>query len=210
MHKDTKTRIIETAIKLFNRFGYVNVRLQHIADEVGLSIGNLAYHFKTKDDILEKIYQQIEIEQKNLLAELRIVPLFINIDTHLRNTFEIQQKYSFFYSDTFEILRAFPIIKKKYREYTQWYISQLENLIIYNISRGVFNNEKALELHKSLAIQYWSVIELWLYQNRIRGTEDITVESFRSFAWSLLIPYFTEVGRKEYEQLNMFDNFNWL
>lgn len=210
MKKNTRERILESAIMLFNRFGYVNVRLQHIADEVGLSIGNLAYHFRTKDDILETIYQQIEIEQKNLLAELRIVPLFVNINTHLENTFAIQQKYSFFYSDTFEILRGFPIIKRNYREYTKWYISQIEIMITYNVSRGVFEEEKIQGLHKQLALHYWSIIELWLYQNRIRATEEITLESFQNAVWSLLIPHFTAIGLKEYEQINQFDNFNWL
>lgn len=210
MKKNTRERILESAIMLFNRFGYVNVRLQHIADEVGLSIGNLAYHFRTKDDILETIYQQIEIEQKNLLAELRIVPLFVNINTHLENTFAIQQKYSFFYSDTFEILRGFPIIKRNYREYTKWYISQIEIMINYNVSRGVFEEEKTQGLHKQLALHYWSIIELWLYQNRIRATEEITLEAFQNAVWSLFIPHFTAIGLKEYEQINQFDNFNWL
>jgi AcrR family transcriptional regulator len=208
MQKNTKTRILDTAIALFNRFGYVNVRLQHIADEANLSIGNLAYHFKTKDDILETIYQQIEIEQKNLLAELRIVPLFLNIDTHLKNTFEIQSKYSFFYSDTFEILRAFPIIKRNYREYTRWYITQIEIMLQYNVFRGVFIEEKIEGLYKQLAIHYWTTTELWLYQNRVRGSEEITEEHFRMAIWALLIPYFTEVGQKEYEQIDILGNIN--
>jgi AcrR family transcriptional regulator len=207
---NTKSKILEKAIALFNRFGYVNIRLQHIADEAELSVGNLAYHFKTKDDILESIYLKIEIEQKELLAELRLVPLFINIDAHLSNTFQIQQRYSFFYSDTFEIIRAFPQIKRNYREYTRWFITQLENMLLFNMSRGAFADEKVKGLYKNLANQYWMSTELWLYQNRIRGIEDLNVENFKTAIWSLLIPYFTEIGMKEYQQMDGYENFNWL
>jgi len=41
----TKKKIIVAALKLFNQNGLVNVRLQHIADEAFISIGNMAYHY---------------------------------------------------------------------------------------------------------------------------------------------------------------------
>ena len=49
----TKIKIIETSIKLFNQQGTQNVRLQQIADEAGISVGNLAYHFHDKKKILK-------------------------------------------------------------------------------------------------------------------------------------------------------------
>lgn len=209
-NSDTKTRIIEKSIELFNRFGFVNVRLQHIADEVGISVGNLAYHFKNKDVIIEEIYAELEQSQKILLADLKIVPLFINIDKHIRDTYQIQQKFSFFYSDTFEILRSFPLIKKQYREYTRWYITQIENLIAFNVARGTFRAELKEGLHAKLAEQYWMTIELWLYQSRIRTFDEVNSENYVLAIWALLIPNFTEIGHQEYKQMHYNENFNWL
>lgn len=206
---DTKTRILEKAIEAFNRFGFVNIRLQHIADEVGISVGNLAYHYKNKDSILEAIYEELEQSQKDLLSDLKIVPLFINIDKHIRDTFEIQQKFSFFYSDTFEILRSFPLIKKQYREYTRWYISQIENMIAFNVARGTLIPESKERLHQKLAEQYWMTMELWLYQNRIRTFDEINVEEYIFSVWALLIPYFTHLGNQEFKQMHLHENFNW-
>lgn len=207
---DTKTRILEKSIEAFNRFGFVNIRLQHIADEVGISVGNLAYHFKNKDAILEAIYEELEKSQKILLSDLKIVPLFINIDKHIRDTFSIQQKFSFFYSDTFEILRSFPLIKKQYREYTRWYISQIENMIAFNVARGTFLPESQEGLHSKIAEQYWMTMELWLYQSRIRTFDEINVEDYVFSMWALLIPHFTHLGNQEYKQMHFNENFNWL
>jgi AcrR family transcriptional regulator len=41
-NQGTKQRIIEAAISLFNTNGIANVRLIQIADEAGISVGNLA------------------------------------------------------------------------------------------------------------------------------------------------------------------------
>lgn len=43
----TKGKILVEALKLFNEKGFVNVRLQHIADKCNICVGNLAYHFES-------------------------------------------------------------------------------------------------------------------------------------------------------------------
>ena len=50
--KDTKRRILDAALDLFNENGLVNVRLQHIADQAQMSVGNLAYHYANKEAIV--------------------------------------------------------------------------------------------------------------------------------------------------------------
>jgi hypothetical protein len=49
----TKQKILNTSIRLFNEDGMANVPLQQIAKEIGISPGNLAYHFKNKEAIIE-------------------------------------------------------------------------------------------------------------------------------------------------------------
>ena len=80
----TKEKIIETSIKLFNEKGCLNTSTRHIADELGISVGNLYYHFKNKEDILSGCMLAIFIlcvfiiifiplammpEQKNILTD---------------------------------------------------------------------------------------------------------------------------------------------
>ena len=142
------------------------------------------------------------ISENLISVNLKIVPLFVNIDKHIRDTFQIQQRFSFFYSDTFEMLRAFPAIKRKYRESAGWYIKQIENLIQFNVARGAFLPESQVGLHQKLAEHYWMMMELWLYQSRIRTFEAVNIEDYVFSLWAILIPHFTEIGKQEYKQMN--------
>ncbi|MBK8568077.1 MAG: helix-turn-helix transcriptional regulator [Saprospiraceae bacterium] len=67
MAKPTKDKILDAAVRCFNRDGMVNVRLQHIGDEAEwMSVGNLAYHFRTKEHIVQAIWERLVAEQRGL------------------------------------------------------------------------------------------------------------------------------------------------
>ncbi|MES1224577.1 MAG: TetR/AcrR family transcriptional regulator, partial [Bacteroidota bacterium] len=111
--KPTKQYISEKALNLFNTKGFLNVRLQHIADSAFVSVGHLAYHFKNKDAIIAFLYKSLKKKQELMLAEFRLLPLFEDIDLLLHNLFLLQHQYKFFYVDTLEVLRAYPEIAAK-------------------------------------------------------------------------------------------------
>ena len=204
MSLNTKEKILASALYLFNRFGFVSVRLQHIADEVGMSVGNLAYHFKTKDEIIEKLYQQLVYEQQRLLADLRMIPLFVNINRHVENSFLLQKEYSFFYTDTLEVVRAYPAIKRQYREQVQWQTIQLELLVKFNVARGALLEPQAPDSTFLLANRYLLILENWMNFERMKGTElaEINVQQLKDNIWGLLAPYFSLTGQNEYQQLD--------
>jgi hypothetical protein len=51
--KNTRTRIVERSIALFNRGGLQNVAIEQIASDLQISPGNLTYHFKRKRDLID-------------------------------------------------------------------------------------------------------------------------------------------------------------
>ncbi|WP_421864288.1 TetR/AcrR family transcriptional regulator [Parvibaculum sp.] len=52
MAPKTKDRILATSLRLFNENGYDAVTTAKISEEVGISEGNLWYHFRTKRDLV--------------------------------------------------------------------------------------------------------------------------------------------------------------
>ncbi len=61
MKKDVKNEILKTGMRLFREQGYANVSMRNIADALGMSVGNLTYHFKRKEELIESvIYAQLE------------------------------------------------------------------------------------------------------------------------------------------------------
>ncbi len=105
MRAPTAQRILESARKLFNERGIMHVRLQHIADEARISVGNLAYHFRNKEAIVLALYEPLHQSQQHVLSLLRQVPLFVQVHELLARHWGVQLAYRFFYLDTLDILR---------------------------------------------------------------------------------------------------------
>jgi AcrR family transcriptional regulator len=200
--KPTKQHIKDHALKLFNEKGFVNVRLQHIADAAFVSVGHLAYHFKNKDTIVAELYEDLKTRQQQLLNEYRVVPLFEDINAYLVSTYQLQSTYKFFYADTLEVLRAFPEIQKKHSEHLQWQMAQLKMMLRFNCARGSIiplNQQQ----EQQLAWQMRSLIDMWLNIKRIEGATDLSLESFLRDIWGILLQLMTDMGNRELLQMNI-------
>lgn len=60
----TRSKILDSANKLFYRQGFNRTAFSDIVLDTGLSKGNITYHFKSKDDILTEVFKQ-RIEKTN-------------------------------------------------------------------------------------------------------------------------------------------------
>lgn len=64
----TAQRILEVTLDLFNRFGEPNVSTTLISAELGISPGNLYYHYPAKDELINALFAQYEQALDSLLA----------------------------------------------------------------------------------------------------------------------------------------------
>jgi len=188
-------------LKLFNTNGFVNVRLQHIADAGSISVGHLAYHFKNKDSIIETLYDQLKEQQEVLLYDFRTAHLFEDINQHLQRIFQLQKKYLFFYLDTLEVLRAYPAIKEKHQQHIIWQLQQIEWMFELNIFRGSFKESVQEGQYKKSAWLFWIAVDNWMHARLISGLDHLNEEYFLEDIWNLLMPYFTEEGQQEFQLL---------
>ena len=58
----TAERILEVSLDLFNRFGEPNVSTTLISAEMGISPGNLYYHYPAKDELINSLFGRYEQE----------------------------------------------------------------------------------------------------------------------------------------------------
>jgi AcrR family transcriptional regulator len=56
----TRARILEAALRLFNEEGEAHVTTGLIATALGISQGNLYYHFRNKDQLVEQLFARFE------------------------------------------------------------------------------------------------------------------------------------------------------
>ena len=197
----TKDKILESALSLFNEKGFVNVRLQQIADRCGISVGNLAYHFYGKEAIIFALIKSITQEQSYVLANYTAVPLFNHIDNILEQNFAIQQRYKFFYLDTLEIYRQFDKVKSLSQKIIHTQLIQIEGMFIFNVARGVFI--KGMD-YKCLARSFWMMGHLWMYEQNLMGNPNNELKEYKNQLWQLLLPYCTQLGTSEYERISFY------
>lgn len=105
MARQTRERILETSLAMFNALGEPNVTTNHIADETGISPGNLYYHFRSKDDIVEHLFADYEarIDEALLLPTARRAHLE-DLWLQLHLLFEAIGQYRFLHRDLVDIL----------------------------------------------------------------------------------------------------------
>lgn len=105
MARRTRERILEIALVMFNSQGEPNVTTNHIADELEISPGNLYYHFRNKDDIVEQLFTAYETRMDQALAvPQERLPTLEDIWMQLHRVFECMWDYRFLYRDLVDIL----------------------------------------------------------------------------------------------------------
>lgn len=105
MARQTRQRILDASLAMFNEQGEPNVTTNHIADELEISPGNLYYHFRNKDDIIEQLFARYEERMDAALVapEGRLRDLE-DIWLQLHLVFEAIWDYRFLYRDLVDIL----------------------------------------------------------------------------------------------------------
>ena len=168
----TRERILEASLRLFNEFGEPNVTTTLVADNLGISPGNLYYHFHSKDEIVEAIFAGFEREIEEILtvpgnrqANVDDIWLFLHL------LFEQIWKYRFFYRDLNDLLtrnRTLEIHFKKIIAHKVATATALcEGLQLAGAMRAADNELRALGVNMAAIATYWLSFE---YVRDPRGT----------------------------------------
>lgn len=100
----TAERILNTTLALFNRFGEPNVSTTMISAELNISPGNLYYHFPSKDELINTLFDQYEGSLYTLLAASEDVGDVEDAWFFLHSMFELIWQYRFLYRDLNHLL----------------------------------------------------------------------------------------------------------
>lgn len=195
----TKHRIISTAIVLFNQRGFMNVTMRDLAQELDISLGNLTYHFKRKDELVETIHRCLIDERNALLETVQVAPSITNIHAQLHPLMELYEKYRFFYLDILEVMRAFPDIASSHREHISNQIRYIRAIIDYSVGSGNMLPESRNGQYDSLAETVCLMLTFWLSQHTVRNLEGSFLNEAREAMWNLVFPLLTTKGKAAFE-----------
>lgn len=100
----TAERILEVTLDLFNRFGEPNVSTTLISAELGISPGNLYYHYPAKDELINALFGRYERALHELLHASDGVRDVEDAWFFLHALFELIWDHRFLYRDLNDLL----------------------------------------------------------------------------------------------------------
>ena len=100
----TAERILDVTLELFNRFGEPNVSTTVISAELGISPGNLYYHYPAKNELINSLYGRFEAALGPLLRAAEDVRNVEDAWLVVHMLFEHIWHYRFLYRDLNDLL----------------------------------------------------------------------------------------------------------
>ena len=100
----TAERILEVTLALFNRHGEPNVSTTLISAELGISPGNLYYHYPAKDELINALFDRFEKALNDILPAADGVENVEDAWLFFHMQFELIWSYRFLYRDLNDLL----------------------------------------------------------------------------------------------------------
>ena len=167
MSHDSKNKITNKALELFNEFGTNAVSTNHIAKALEMSPGNLYYHFKSKNELYREV---LEYSINEIADSLDKVKLDIN---KKNNLFQLTEKLIRFLEKREDIL--FFLITMKGSSYLEKKSNSRDLLL--NFKNMLVNQDLNTEHEKRIALKLnmflGSVYEV-LYENKLLKKRNLT------------------------------------
>lgn len=193
----TKQRIIDAAIRRFDAEGIANVRLQQIADDTGISVGNLAYHYKNKEAIISAVYETLFEEFSEMLTHFMQEPGLADFDRQISMFHCFFSKYKFYLIDLFEVERNYPTIMARWQQFVSKMLLQIRKRLDNYVRRGLIAPETMPGTYDTLTNNIWLTIVFWVPQQILKG-QPSSERRFKDAVWGQISPYLTLKGADEF------------
>lgn len=196
----TKKRILDCAKTLFNEKGYRNVTIRMIAEELAMSSGNLNYHFKKREDILEALYfEMVSVFDKRVdnVLEVSFTVELIYKDIYV--SMERMVEYRFFWTDMYHILNEHGTIKMHFNNVYDKRKAGFLYLCHQLVKEGKMLTPSYKGQYNDLAEQMIIYGNTWLYASLLYN-EALTLEIIKKSAKAminLIFPYLNQTCQEE-------------
>jgi len=192
---NTRDKIIETAIRLFNDKGTKPVTTNHIAAECDISPGNLYYHFRNKEAIIRAIFEQmtqVSVRDYGAIASQHEP----GTPEAIASTFAFIQhfnwRYRFFKRELTVLVMADPLLGEQFRATNDIMRRMIRDAIEGVVAAGRLTQltEHEIELFVDAV---WTLALFWVNYLEVGGEEvnDATLARGNEVLHMIMAPYLT-------------------
>lgn len=203
----TKDRILQISLQLFNERGERSVTTNHIAAELGISPGNLYYHFRNKHEIIKELMYQYQVETLEMLSLPEDRPLTTNDKINYFQVLSGQPwSYRFIHRDVYHLVESNEDFKKIYPRFAGQVMQQGQKIYQAFVDAGLMKMTPS-EI-EALIINLWIVLTNWTNFLYMSGHISDNNHLEEKWVWQALRqmvflegPYLMGESRATYEQL---------
>jgi AcrR family transcriptional regulator len=193
---NTAERIVQASLQLFNDVGPATVSTGRIASELGISAGNLYYHFKTKEQLIAVLLKRFEARLAPMQAGLRAVEAVDDLWLALHLTFEVIHDYRFIFRDADHLMNTSPGAAKALQRITANTLSATVALCASLAKSGILKANA--EEQRGIALQIVFTATCWfVFAKMAPGDGRDPSDNGRAayHVLSLLMPYLATDSR---------------
>ncbi|MEQ6290648.1 TetR/AcrR family transcriptional regulator [Vogesella sp. GCM10023246] len=174
----TYDRIVEESLVLFNEHGERSITTNHIAAHLGISPGNLYYHFRNKEEIVHQIFQLY----RRFITERLAVPQHRSMEVtdlvnYLETAFEAMWRFRFMFYDLPGLMARNPQLQTDYQQFVHSELTDiLEGHFREFIRLGLLR--MSLDDIAPVSVNIWLVVKFWFaFEQTARPKAPITEAS---------------------------------
>jgi AcrR family transcriptional regulator len=199
----TREKILLQALDLFNQKGVDQVSVLEISQTMGISYGNLTYHFNKKDDLVHALYMQMQHELD--VAINHLVQRIFEETYYLKLVNELLQvtwKYRFLYLSINSLMNQYPFIREGEKSYSATRNKILNRGKKYLIDEGYLKPES--DNHYELLIRNLNMIlYAWIVDAELfhEGEVAAKIEDYATLFYGIALTNVTEKGHTLYYQI---------
>jgi AcrR family transcriptional regulator len=200
----TRDKILATALELFNSQGVSAVSSRTISEHVGISYGNLCYHFPQKNDIIQQLYLDLQHELDESFSQLRTEILgFDFMIRSLRSLLEIEYKYKFIFLGNTYLSRNFPDIRDHAKARFGRRKALLFELADFLTQGGYMRVDKVEGHNDRLIHSLLIILNSWIMDSEIfyEGDEEGKIDYYLELLYSAARPSLTKAGLRAFDKV---------
>lgn len=158
---DTRQRILDVSLALFNQDGERHVSTNRIAEALGISPGNLYYHFRNKQDIIYHLFQNYRTKVETFLTVPADRPLaWKDKMVYLEAILEGMWTSRFLHRDLPHLLQQDEQLQVAYRDFARHSLQRA--LLVYQGLRQAGLIEADDETLQTLLVNTWVLAASWI------------------------------------------------
>lgn len=201
-NKNSKEKILQKALELFNDKGFANVSIRLIATELNISHSNLIYHYKTKNDIATALHNELLEKAVELNKQIVTYTNFVEgLFESTKQGFEILYDYRFLMIDLNFILKENETLKTAFLQVEKVRAKMYQNVITSAVENKDLRSELYMNEYDFFIDQINIFSDSWIVSSQIYHT-DLTkkaiVDLYAYLFIKMWFPYLTDSGKEKF------------